>query len=110
MGSPNKRTRVERAELLFTTIEEMIEAKKKNKADIIFDKLPEEKKERFRTAIKKEIDNIETGAYRPLSLDESEKVREQHADKILQSRYVLVEKGIEADDIEKAKKDAIVPR
>ena len=99
---------MEWTEILFNTIEEMIEAKKK-KADIVFEKLSDDKKERFRTVIRKEInDNIETGAYRPLSLEESAQVRANHPDKILQSRYVLVEKNIEADDVEKARSDGII--
>ena len=109
-GSPTKRTRVEWAEVLFNTVEEMMEAKKK-KVEIIFKNLPDTKKDTFRVAIKKEIDNnIETRAYKPLTLEESAKVRQQHAEKILQSRYVLVEKNIEAEDVEKAKKDKILLR
>ena len=109
-GSPTKRARVEWTEILFNTLEEMIEAKKK-KTEIVFNQLPEDKKERFRTAINKEINNnIETGAYKKLDLRESDQVRSQYPEKILQSRYVLVEKGIEAEDVEKAKKDGILLR
>lgn len=108
--SPRKRARVEWADILFSTIEEMMEAKKK-KVDIVFKNLPEANKERFRTAINKEIkNNIETGAYTPLSLEESQRIRQSQPDKILQSRYVLVEKNIEAEDIEKAKQDGILLR
>ena len=82
-GSPKKKCRIEWAELLYNTIEEMIEAKKK-KTDVIFDKLPEDRKERFRTAIKKEIDNnSETGAYRPMNREESDAVRRSQPGKIL---------------------------
>ena len=63
----------------------------------------------FRRAIEKEIkNNIETGAYEVLSPQESEKVRREKEDKIVKSRYVLTEKGIEEDDIDKARCEGVL--
>ena len=62
-------------------------------------------KEKFDNAIKKEINNnLQTGAYEILSPEESEKVRRQEDANILQSRYVFVEKMIDAEEIEDARR------
>ena len=66
-------------------------------------------REKFQNAMKKEIqNNIDTGAYEPISIEESEQVRLDMPEKVLQSRYVLVEKPIEESDVAKAKADKIL--
>ena len=68
-----------------------------------------ERRQKFMNAIQKEIqNNLNTGAYEIMTPEDSESARRESPDKILQSRYVLVEKGIEVDDIEKAEQDGIL--
>ena len=81
----------------------------KQKKEIRLRELQGDKKEKFLAAIKKEIqNNLNTGAYEIMSPEQSEQARRDHPDKILQSRYVLVEKGIEPEDIEKAVQEGIL--
>ena len=104
---PAKRQRANFLELFHQTVEDIIEAKKSK--EINFRDLTGDYREKFNQAMLKEINNnIETGAYEPISLEESEQVRREMPDKILQSRYVLVEKPIEECDVEKARKDKIL--
>lgn len=100
---PAKRSRVEFMEILHQAIDKALEATKKK--EIVFRQLTGDYREKFWNAMQKEIqNNIDTGAYEPMSMEESEAVRRDMPEKILQSRYVLVEKPIEPCDVEKAKK------
>ncbi|CAE7336134.1 unnamed protein product, partial [Symbiodinium sp. CCMP2456] len=56
--------------------------------------------DRLQRAIQKEIrNNLETGAYRLLSLSESEAVLRDKREKVMNSRYVLTKKPLEPSDI-----------
>ena len=104
---PTKRLRVELIEILLQSVEKAMVAKLKK--EVNFKQLSETARVLFRRAIEKEIkNNIETGAYEVLSPQESEKVRREKEDKIVMSRYVLTEKGIEEDDIDKARCEGVL--
>ena len=106
-SQPAKRHRSHFLEVFHQSVEKILEAKR-NK-EINFRNLSGEYRETFKQAMLKEINNnIETGAYECMTLEESEKVRREMPDKILQSRYVLVEKPIEESDVAKAKADKIL--
>ena len=90
-ASPRKRTRLEYLDLMTLTLDQMMA--KKQKKEIRLRNLDGIKKERFMTAIRLEIqNNLDTGAYEVVDLAESEKIRRDQPDKILQSKYVLTEK------------------
>eukprot|EP00435_Cladocopium_sp_Y103_P059841 s325_g21.t1 len=66
-------------------------------------------KTKFDKAIQREIENnIESGAYEILDRKTSEEIRRTKPDKIVQSRYVLTEKPIEIEDIDKAAADGVL--
>ena len=105
----SKRMRTEFLDLYLTSLDRAWAAKVKKEEN--FKDLKGERRERFLQAIRKEIqNNMDTKAYKMLSPEESEQVRRQAAEKIVKSRFVLTEKNIEAEDIEKAKKDGVLLR
>lgn len=105
----NKRMRTEFLDLYLTSLDKAWAAKVKKEEN--FKDLKGERREKFLQAIRKEIqNNMDTKAYKMLSPEESEKVRREAAEKIVKSRFVLTEKNIEADDIEKARRDGVLLR
>ena len=105
----SKRMRTEFIEVYLNSLEKVWAAKVKKEE--CFKDLKGERREKFLQAIRKEIqNNMDTKAYRMLSPEESERVRREAAEKIVKSRFVLTEKNIETDDIEKAKKDGVLLR
>ena len=106
-ASPLKRTRLEYLDLMNVTLEKIMAQKQKK--EIRLRDLLGERRERFLVAIRLEIqNNLNTGAYEFIDLKTSEHLRATEADKILQSRYVLVEKSIEADDVEGAREKGVL--
>ena len=104
---PMKRIRVDLIEVLLRSVEKAMAAKLKK--EVNYKNLPETAKVLFKKAIEKEIrNNIETGAYEVLSPQESERIRREKEDKIVKSRYVLTEKGIEEEDIDKARCEGVL--
>ena len=104
---PAKRLRTEFLEVYMQTLEKAIANKLKK--EILYKHLTPEQRTKFDRAIQKEIkNNIESGAYEILDRTTSEEVRRNKADKIVQSRYVLTEKPIEVEDIEKAKNEGVL--
>ena len=104
---PSKRLRTEFLEIYMTTIERALAAK--TKKEILFKNLPGDQRGVFWRAIEKEIkNNLETKAYQILTPEESESIRRTKPDKIIQSRYVLTEKNIEEEDVEKAKRERVL--
>ena len=101
-GAPSKRTRIEWNEIFYQGA--LTAMAMKQKKEIKYKDLVGIVREKFDTTIMKEINNnLNTGAYEVLSPEESEEVRRREDVNILQSRYVFVEKMIEADEIEDAK-------
>ena len=104
---PAKRQRIDWIEVMMTTLTPEIK-KQKGQKEIKLKELLQEARTKFWKAIKKEVDNnIQTGAYEILSPEESEKIRRE-GHHILQSRYVLVEKRIEPDEVLKIKDDGLL--
>lgn len=63
----------------------------------------------FIKAISKEIkNNIDIGAYKVLSLEESARVKQQEGDKIVDSRFVLTAKPLEPQDVEDARQSGLL--
>ena len=101
-GERNKRSRIEWFEVFYQAQLNILAQKQKK--EIIFRQLEEAMKQKYKAAIGKEIsNNIQTGAYEVLNPEESERIRRTEGVNILQSRYVLVEKLIEAEEIEAAR-------
>ena len=104
---PAKRQRIDWIEVMMTTLTPEIK-KQKGQKEIKLKELLQEARTKFWKATKKEVDNnIQTGAYEILSPEESEKIRRE-GHHILQSRYVLVEKRIEPDEVPKIKDDGLL--
>ena len=102
-----KRTKLEWIEVLFQGTMKALEMKQKK--EITYAQLDGLRKACFDIAIAKEIrNNLNTGAYEFLDLEESERIRREEGQNILQSRYVLVEKLLEADEIENARQEGIL--
>ena len=97
----SKRSRVEYLEVFELKVANLLKAKQ-NK-EIRFQELSQNNKECFKKAMKKEIDNNFTiGAYEPLGLEESARIRQQHPTKVMESRYVMTAKPLEPMDVEPA--------
>ena len=102
-----KRMRTRFLEHYMTTVEKMLQAKMKK--EVQYHQIPAHQKPQFLAAIKKEIqNNLETNAYEVLDPVTSEEVRRNAGDKIVKSRFVLTEKPIEAEDVEKAKREGVL--
>ncbi|CAE7894304.1 GIP, partial [Symbiodinium necroappetens] len=66
-------------------------------------------RERLDRAILKEINNnLETGAYKILSLKESQEILHNKPEKVMESRYVLTKKPLEPADISKARAEGLL--
>ena len=64
---------------------------------------------RLQRAVLKEINNnLETGAYKLLSVNESRKVNQEKSDKVMDSRYVLTKKPLEPSDVPKAQSEDLL--
>ena len=105
----SKRQRLDWFEVMINTMMPVMK-KQKGQNEIKLKQLLDEAKTKYYKAIKKEIDNnIKTGAYEILSPEESEEVR-RAGHNILQSRYVLVEKRIEEDEVPAIQEEGILLR
>ena len=104
---PSKRMRTEFLEVYLQSLEKAMIAKLKK--EVSYKNMTAELKTKFDKAIKREVqNNIDSGAYEILDRSESEHIRRTKPDKIVQSRYVLTEKGIEAEDVEKAEFEGVL--
>ncbi|CAE7213408.1 unnamed protein product, partial [Symbiodinium microadriaticum] len=64
---------------------------------------------RLQHAIAKEVsNNLATGAYKLLTVQESEEIRRTKEDKIMESRYVITKKPLEPSDIANAKSEGLL--
>ena len=104
---PEKRTRVQMLELYYTQIQALTKQRQRKEAR------PQDftgtDAFRLQRAIAKEINNnLATGAYEILSPQESERVRRENSDKIMESRYVLTKKDIENSEVAKAQAEDLL--
>ncbi|CAE7655231.1 RE1 [Symbiodinium sp. CCMP2592] len=64
---------------------------------------------RLQRAIAKEVsNNLATGAYKLLSIKESDELRRCKADKIMESRYVITKRPLEPSDVAKARSEDLL--
>lgn len=104
--APAKRTRVEYLEIYYTKVAELM--KSKVKKEIKFNELTAINQKIFTAAIKKEIkNNIDIGAYRPISLEESAVIRRESPEKVMESRFVLTAKPLEPHEVPLAEHDGL---
>ena len=104
---PAKRSRMEYLEIYHLKVENLL--KSKQKKEIRLKELTGKNYQCFIKAISKEINNnIDIGAYKVLTLEESARVKQQEGDKIMDSRFVLTAKPLEPQDIEDAKKSGLL--
>lgn len=102
-----KRSRMEYLEIYMLKINNLINARQRKEVQI--QALSKRNQECFRKAMEKEVNNnIKTGAYIPLSLQDSAKVRKEQPEKIMESRYVNTAKPLEPMDIEPAKNEGLL--
>ena len=102
-----KRTRLEFLDLYFTKLEALTKRRAAKECQLRSLGLRDQK--RFRKAISKEINNnLGSRAYRFLSVDESEEVRKNKPEKIMDSRYVLNKKPLEPADVPKAEAEDLL--
>jgi hypothetical protein len=103
---PTKRMRIELMEIYFNQIENMASRKRK---EVHLKKMSPEEQDKFQKAIQKEIQtNLKSGAYEFLSKEESERIRRTKPEKVMKSRYVLTEKPIEPEDVEKVTQEGLL--
>eukprot|EP00435_Cladocopium_sp_Y103_P011110 s283_g2.t2 len=103
----SKRTRLEYLEIYYAKVSNLIQARQRKEVQI--NTLGSFKKESFKKAMQKEItNNINTGAYKALSIEESARVRREHPEKVMESRYVTTAKPLEPIDIEPAKSEGLL--
>eukprot|EP00435_Cladocopium_sp_Y103_P073784 s36_g45.t1 len=106
-GHRPKKARTEFMEIFMTSLEKVMAAKLKK--EIKFNELTREEKKKFTKAVEKEVkNNLKTQAYEILSPEESEEIRRRCPEKIIKSRFVMVEKSIDEDEVEQARKDGIL--
>lgn len=106
-GPNSKRSRTEFVEVLLNSIEKVMAAKLKK--EVNFGKLMNEEKKKFQKAIEKEVNNnLNTQAYQILSPEESEEIRRKSPEKIVKSRFVMTEKSIDEDEVEKARGEGVL--
>eukprot|EP00439_Symbiodinium_sp_Y106_P005857 s5960_g1.t1 len=104
---PGKRTRIEMLELYNAQLQAL--AKQRQKKESQAKDFHGKDAERLQRAIAKEVsNNLATGAYKLLSLKESDEVRRTKEDKIMESRYVITKKPLEPSDIAKAKSEDLL--
>ena len=100
---PVKRSRLQYLELYYAKVENLTQARARK--EVRFNELSKVNQACFRRAIDKEIqNNISIGAYKPMSLEESARARQQEPSKIMDSRYVLTAKPLEPQDVEDVRK------
>ena len=102
-----KRSRLEYLELYYTKVASLIQSRQRKEVQI--GALSKFNQECFRKAMQKEINNnISTGAYKPLTMEQSAKVRREQPEKIMESRYVTTAKPLEAIEVDAAKSDGLL--
>ena len=102
-----KRSRLEYLELYYAKVSNLVQARQRKEVQI--QTLGASNKECFRRAMQKEINNnISTGAYKALTMEESAKARRDHPEKVMESRYVSTAKPLEPIDVETARSEGLL--
>ena len=96
-----KRSRIEMLGLYYAKVQSLQQTRQRKEVQI--PTLSKVNQERFRKAMIKEVqNNIKTGAYTPMTLEESARIRQTTPEKVLESRYVCTAKPLEEMDVEGA--------
>ena len=104
---PAKRSRMEYLEIYHLKVDKLLQSRQKK--EIRLKELNGKNHQCFIKAISKEIkNNIDIGAYKVLSLEESARVKQQEGDKIVDSRFVLTAKPLEPQDVEDARQSGLL--
>ena len=89
-----KRSRLEFLEIYLAKVNALTQARQRKEVQMTG--LSDFNQKCFTAAMKKEVDNnLQTGAYKFLSLEESALVRQTEPDKVMESRYVVTAKPLE---------------
>ncbi|CAE7350468.1 RE1 [Symbiodinium sp. CCMP2456] len=104
---PGKRSRIELLEVYHMNLKSL--AKQRQKKEAKLHDFVGKDAARLHKAILKEINNnLTTGAYEILDLENSERLRQQRPEKIMESRYVLTKKPLEPSEVPKAEAEGIL--
>ena len=102
-----KRSRVELLEAFHMNLTTLAKQRQKKEAKV--KDFVGKDRDRLDRAILKEVNNnLETGAYKILSLPESYEVLRNKPEKVMESRYVLTKKPLEPSDVAKAQMEGLV--
>ena len=103
---PTKKSRLEHLEIYYTKVVDLL--KTKVKKEIKLNELSAINRKVFNKAIQKEIkNNVDIGAYRPISMEESARVRRETPEKVMESRFVLTTKPLEPHEVPLAEMDGL---
>ena len=104
---PAKRSRAEYLELYHLKVEKLVQARQRK--EIRMQELSAKNHKCFMAAINKEItNNTAIGAYTILSQEESARIRQQHADRIMDSRFVFTAKPLEPQEVHDAQEAGLL--
>lgn len=102
-----KRLRTEYLEVYMAKVSSLIQSRQRKEVKI--NEVSKYNRNRFQKATEKEIkNNIQIGAYSPISLEESAQVRQQSPERIMSSRYVYTAKPLEQVDVAAAEMDGLL--
>eukprot|EP00435_Cladocopium_sp_Y103_P035126 s1424_g9.t1 len=102
-----KRLRTEYLEVYMTKVAALVQSRQRKEVKI--NEMGKYNKLCFKKATEKEVkNNIQIGAYSPVSIEESARVRQQNPERIMSSRYVYTAKPLEPIDVALAEADGLL--
>ena len=103
----SKRSRIEMLDIYLAKVNALQQTRQRKEVQIT--NLCKFNKECFRKAMLKEVqNNIKTGAYEPMSQEDSARIKQEAPEKVLESRYVCTAKPIEDIDIDAVKAEGLL--
>ena len=105
--SPMKRSRIEYLEIYHAKVENLMRTRQRK--EVRLKELNLKNQKCFEKAIAKEIkNNVDIGAYRFLSVEESAEIRRTMPEKIMESRLVLTPKPLEPHEVEQFRQEGLL--
>jgi len=102
-----KRTRNDFLDIMFAKVNALIQTRQRK--EVKPHELNKNNKVAFDKATQKEVNNnINIGAYQPISLEESARARQEHPEKVMSSRYVYTAKPLEQQEVGAAQLDGLL--
>lgn len=102
-----KRTRNDFLDIMFAKVNALIQTRQRK--EVKPHELNKNNKVAFDKATQKEVNNnINIGAYQPISLEESARARQEHPEKVMSSRYVYTAKLLEQQEVGAAQLDGLL--